>query len=288
MIIVRLIGGLGNQLFQYAYALSLAGKGYQVKLDISAFETYTLHGGYSLDYYDPSIEIATKEEIRTLTQVGPLIKLTRKLQGKKSRRVIKESNFSYDEKMLTPEDDHYLIGYFQSDKYFNHIRRELRRTLDLEHKLSDYSAAVCAEISDSPVSVSVHIRRGDYVSDKSAYTTHGVCSLDYYFTALTYFDEHYPEADFYIFSDDIDWVKHNLKVKRAHYIISQQKRFAGEDIYLMSQCDHNIVANSSFSWWGAWLNDNKAKEIIAPKQWYADPEMQRTSKTLVPDSWFRL
>lgn len=288
MVIVRLIGGLGNQLFQYAYALSLTGKGYRVKLDISEFDTYTLHGGFSLGHYGEGIEIASDAEVNAVTRVGPLSTLVRKIQGKKSRRIIKESNFSFDEKMLMPEDNHYLVGYFQSEKYFRNFREELLSSLSLEHKLSDYSQRVYADIIDSSVSVSVHIRRGDYVSDQSAYNTHGVCSLEYYFAAIQYFEECYPEVDFYIFSDDIDWIKENLKVKRAQYITSEQTRFAGEDIYLMSQCDHNIVANSSFSWWGAWLNDNSSKEVIAPQQWYADSDMQRLSKTLVPDSWVRL
>ncbi|WP_299197459.1 alpha-1,2-fucosyltransferase [uncultured Amphritea sp.] len=288
MVIVRLIGGLGNQLFQYAYALSLVGKGYQVKLDISEFDTYTLHGGYSLGHYGERIETATKDEIEQLTKSGPLEKMVRKLQGKKSRRVLKASNFSFDERMLDPEDNHYLVGYFQSEKYFENIRGELQDSLSLKHKLSDYSQRVYADIHDSPVSVSVHIRRGDYVSDQSAYNTHGVCSLNYYFSGIKYFQDRYSEVDFYVFSDDIDWVKENLRINRAQYITSEQKRFAGEDIYLMSQCDHNIVANSSFSWWGAWLNDNSRKEVIAPQQWYADPDMQRLSKSLVPDSWVRL
>lgn len=288
MVIVRLIGGLGNQLFQYAYALSLVEQGYDVKLDVSEFDTYTLHGGYSLGNYAERLEIATRNEIESVSRVGVLATVMRKLQGKKSKRVLKESNFSYDENMLSPEDMHYLVGYFQSDKYFNRIRSMLLGALSLEDSLSDYSATISSEIVSAPVSVSVHIRRGDYVSDKTAYNTHGVCSLDYYFAAIKYFEERYAEIDFYVFSDDIEWVKDNLRVKRARYITSEQKRFAGEDIYLMSQCDHNIVANSSFSWWGAWLNNSERKVVVAPEQWYVDPAMQLLSKTLIPDSWIRL
>ncbi|BBB24806.1 alpha-1,2-fucosyltransferase [Amphritea japonica] len=288
MVIVRLIGGLGNQLFQYAYALSLLEQGYDVKLDASAFESYTLHGGFGLGEYAERLEVATTEEVDMVSRVGRISTLLRKLQGKKSRRVIKESNFSYDEKMLTPEDSHYLVGYFQSELYFNKIRGELLSALDLKHKLSPYTEASYLAIADASVSVSMHIRRGDYVSDKAAHNTHGVCSLDYYYAAVTFFEERYPDVDFYIFSDDIEWVKENLNVQRAHYISSEEKRFAGEDIYLMSQCDHNIVANSSFSWWGAWLNANEDKIVVAPRQWYADSNMQRLSKTLVPDTWIRL
>jgi hypothetical protein len=161
-------------------------------------------------------------------------------------------------------------------------------TLSLKTSLSSYSATISSEIASSSVSVSVHIRRGDYLSDKAAYNTHGVCSLDYYFAAIKFFEERYAEVDFYIFSDDIQWVKENLRVKCAQYVSSEEKRFAGEDIYLMSQCDHNIVANSSFSWWGAWLNDKEHKVIMAPEQWYVDPAMQLLSKTLIPESWIRL
>ncbi|WP_417226722.1 alpha-1,2-fucosyltransferase [Amphritea sp.] len=288
MVIVRLIGGLGNQLFQYAYALSLVKKGYDVKLDTSAFDTYTLHGGYSLNHYNKLVDNASSEEVTAMTHIGFGKKLMRQLQGKKSRPVTKEANSAFDEKMLSPEDNHYLVGYFQSERYFQKIRGELLESLVLQESLSDYTKQTLDSINKSEVSVSVHIRRGDYVTNAEALKTHGVCSLDYYQQAVALVNAKFDNVSYYIFSDDIGWVKNNLIIDNAFYIDSEEERFSGEDVFLMSQCDHNVIANSSFSWWGAWLNTHVDKLIVAPKNWYADEQKQYLSKMMIPRDWVQV
>lgn len=288
MVIVRLIGGLGNQLFQYAYALSLVKKGYDVKLDISAFDTYTLHGGYSLNHYNKRVNNASPEEVTAMTHIGFGKKLMRQLQGKKSRPVAKEVNSAFDEKMLSPEDNHYLVGYFQSEKYFQQIRGELLDSLVLQEPLSSYTKNTLDRINKSEVSVSVHVRRGDYVTNAEALKTHGVCSLDYYQQAVMLINAKFDNVSYYIFSDDIDWVKDNLVIDNAFYVDSEEERFSGEDMFLMSQCNHNIIANSSFSWWGAWLNTHIDKLIVAPKNWYADEKKQYLSEMMIPRDWIQV
>ncbi|RTE67154.1 alpha-1,2-fucosyltransferase [Amphritea opalescens] len=199
MVIVRLIGGLGNQLFQYAYALSLVEKGYDVKLDISAFDTYTLHGGYSLNHYNKLVDNASSDEVAAMTHIGFGKKLIRQLQGKKSRPVAKEANSAFDEKMLSPEDNHYLVGYFQSERCFRKIRGELLESLVLQEPLSDYTKNTLDSINKSEVSVSIHIRRGDYVTNAEALKTHGICSLDYYQQSVGLVNSKFDNVSYYIF-----------------------------------------------------------------------------------------
>jgi len=136
-------------------------------------------------------------------------------------------------------------------------------------------------------SCSIHIRRGDYTSNVNS-NIHGTCSLEYYKKATEYMQNKYKDIYYYIFSDDITWVKENLKLENAVYIESEEKRIPHEDIYLMSLCSNNIIANSSFSWWGTWLNNNLNKTVIAPKRWFEDNKLHAQSQDIVCDSWIKI
>jgi len=117
---------------------------------------------------------------------------------------------------------------------------------------------------------------------------HGICSLDYYYNSMNLIEHHQGPQQYFIFSDDIDWCKSNLAINNATYVNSSEDRIPHEDIYLMSLCSNNIIANSTFSWWGAWLNNNKHKFITAPKKWFADQKLQSQSHDIVPKSWKRV
>jgi hypothetical protein len=134
----------------------------------------------------------------------------------------------------------------------------------------------------------VHIRRGDYLLNPETQKIHGVCSLSYYFEAIALLEKEFENINYFIFSDDINWVKENLHVTNAVYIESEEERIAHEDIYLMSLASHNIIANSSFSWWGAWLNQYEHKMVIAPKRWFADEVMYQQSHDIVCESWVKI
>lgn len=256
MIIVRILGGLGNQMFQYAYAKALQDKGHHVKLDISKFKKYTLHGGYHLDSFKIDLEIANS-----------LSSILGKLGIKKS---IKEKNLLFDENLKSLKGNEYLKGYFQTEKYFTEIRKILLDQFTIKSELSISTKNISKKIKTKENTCSLHIRRGDYISDKKANNVHGTCDLIYYENAMKLINEKYKNTHFFIFSDDISWAKENLKIENSIYI--DHKTIPHEDIYLMSLCKHNITANSSFSWWGAWLNKNDSKTIIAPKQWFVDKE----------------
>ncbi|WP_298883518.1 alpha-1,2-fucosyltransferase [uncultured Polaribacter sp.] len=254
MIIVRIVGGLGNQMFQYAYARALSLKGHNVTLDISKFKKYKLHGGYQLDKYKIDLNLADSFS----TFLG-------KIGLKKSK---KEKSLLFEKELKSLKGNEYLKGYFQTEKYFKEIRETLLKEFKINQPLSEQTNKIANLILTSKNSCSLHIRRGDYISDKKANSVHGTCNLEYYKNAIKIIENKYSNSSFFVFSDDLSWTKENLQIKDAVFV--DVKSIPHEDMYLMSLCNNNITANSSFSWWGAWLNQNENKTVIAPKQWFVN------------------
>jgi len=286
MIIIKIVGGLGNQMFQYAYAKSLKQKGYEVKMDISPFDTYKLHGGYQLDKYNISLQSSSVEENNKYYSNSIFTKVLRKV-GIETSKAISEKSLLFDKDFLNTEDNNYVEGYFQSEKYFKNIRNILLKEFTIKQELSNYTKKIQKNIEEAQNSCSIHIRRGDFIHEQNT-NIHGACSLDYYKKAINYIDENITNTKYFIFSDDIKWCKENLETKNAIFVDSKEKRIAHEDMYLMSLCNHNIIANSSFSWWGAWLNKHQDKTVIAPARWFADEKMQEQSQDIVCQNWVRI
>ncbi|PQJ73964.1 alpha-1,2-fucosyltransferase [Polaribacter gangjinensis] len=262
MIVVRILGGLGNQLFQYAYAKSLASKGYQVKIDISSFKNYKLHGGYQLHEFKIDLPEASKWE-SFIAKYG-------------FRIPMKEKSLLFQKRFLKPKKNAYIKGYFQTEKYFKDIRGILLKQIIVKKQLSSSTIKYLEKITIKKNTCAIHIRRGDYILDEKANKVHGVCGLNYYKEAIKLMREKCGEISFFVFSDDISWVKKNLKIKNAVYI--DHNVIPHEDMHLMSLCNHNITANSSFSWWAAWLNQHKNKIVIAPKNWFVSKENEVACK----------
>lgn len=267
MIIVRILGGLGNQMFQYAYARALSLNGYDVQLDISKFKKYKLHGGYQLDKYKIDLKPAKPLSI-FLGKVG--LKPTKK-----------EKSLLFNSDFKTLKGNEYVKGYFQTEKYFKEIRETLLSEFILKQKVSLQTQEIEQQILTSKNSCSLHIRRGDYISDEKANKVHGTCNLDYYQKAIEIINKKYFNTTFFIFSDDISWTQENLKVDKAVFV--DVKSIPHEDLYLMSVCKNNITANSSFSWWGAWLNKNEHKTVISPKNWFVEKENE-----VACENWMQL
>ena len=286
MVIVKIIGGLGNQMFQCAYAKALQQKGHEVKIDISAFETYKLHGGYQLDKYNIDLDSSIKDENDKFYKNTFFYKVLRRFGMDFSRR-IKEKSLLFDKKLLEIDDNSYLDGYFQCEKYFKDIREIILKQFTINQDISNYTKEIKNKIQNSQNSCSLHIRRGDFVNSTNI-NIHGACDIEYYKKAMKYLEEKVVNINYFIFSDDIEWVKENLAIQNAIYIDSKEKRIPHEDIYLMSLCKNNIIANSSFSWWGAWLNQNENKIVIAPKRWFADDKLESQSKDIVCESWVKI
>lgn len=290
MNIIRMTGGLGNQMFQYALYMKLKSLGKEVKFDDINEYRHDNAKPIMLSIFRISIPRATWDEINVFTDGS--MKLSNRIRRYfRGRRAIeyREEGF-FDPKVLS-FDDMYLRGYFQSEKYFEDIKEDVRElyrfpeleTMHLPDKLYQMTRGYLDEIENT-VSVSLHMRRSDSRPDEELYE--GICTEQYYEAAVQYIQERVPEAVFYIFSNEPKWVKgwvDNLVANRitedmtATEIEELRKKFvmieanteytAYLDMQLMTKCRHNIISNSSFSWWGAWLNNHPDKMVIAPDKW---------------------
>jgi hypothetical protein len=292
-VMVRLMGGLGNQLFQYAAGRRLSiWHGAEMKLDISSFQSDP-NRSYSLGCFRINAEIATPKEISRFTR-SPGNRMLRvacrafeKCRPYYRRHVMIEPGVGYDANIFRTRRDVYLAGYWQSEKYFKGIEELIRNECALTQSLSDDTRHTLDRIASVP-SVSVHIRRGDYVTVQTTNRFHGCLEKAFYTACMDRMRRIVSEAHFFIFSDDSPWavkhfgddpdvtvVTHNTTSDRCH-----------EDLFLMAHCEHSIISNSTFSWWGAWLNRNPSKIIMAPEQWCLDPRGQ--NEDLIPETWERV
>jgi len=287
------MGGLGNQLFQYTTGRALALKHQtELKLDLSFLNSdpknvYTKRE-LELHVFDISSTIVTSNELEAFYKRTFFQKIATKFFSSFPSKYFigNQKGFEYNEAFELYPDNTYLNGYWQSEKYFSSIREILLKELVIKKEMSEQCKLVKDFILNSN-SVSLHIRRGDYLSDKNANEFHGNLPLDYYYKVLAHLNGLFKDLKVFIFSDDMDWVKDNLKLtNECVYVDFNTGENSVFDMYLMSQCKHNIIANSSFSWWGAWLNQNPQKTVIAPEKWFADKNLN--IKDLIPNSWLKM
>jgi len=292
MIIANLIGGLGNQMFQYATGRALAHRhGVPLLLDASGFAHYDLRG-YELGELAIQARLATDEE---LTRAGvkpraPTLfnRVSKALGLDQPANQLKEASFTYDARIEQAKPPVYLDGYWQSDCYFADIADLLRQEFALKDPADEANGAIAARIVDAGAgAVSLHIRRGDYVNNPQTAQYHGVCSLDYYRSAVEHIAACVEAPHFFVFSDDHAWVSENFKMSYPVTLVDVNGADRGVwDMALMKACRHHIIANSSFSWWGAWLNPHADKLVVAPKCWFSGAS--HDTSDLIPASWTRL
>ena len=279
MIIVTIIGGLGNQLFQYAAGRAVALKhNTRLRLDLSGFPHYPRP--YLLDHFQIEAREASPAELQLAAGGGTV--------GTPMRKIV-EHGQSFHPEVLESGPHLFLQGYWQSPRYFEAVAAQIRADLRLRQPLSPAALATASSLAE-PGSVALHIRRGDYVTHPGAHQVHGVTGLDYYQRAMAEIETRIAFPRYFVFSDDLPWAKehlhspHPLRFIDPHDSASDSSRDY-EDLILMSQCHHQIVANSTFSWWAAWLNPRPDKQIIAPTRWFANrPEPEG----LIPLEWTRL
>jgi hypothetical protein len=286
MIIARIAGGLGNQMFQYAIAKSIAKKNSDIfKLDISFYPKQSLRK-YELNLFNIEENIATEEECVILRgSEGLWFKIRNKL-GLKVKRpdsYYKEKEIAvFDENVFKYDKNIYLDGYWQNENYFTDIRYEILNDFTLKQDISNEAKKHLENIKNIN-SISLHVRRGDYVQDTHTNKVHGICDFEYYKKAIEHIKNKVEKPMFYIFSDDISWCKENFNFLENKVFIDDTKS-ALEDLELMKHCKHNIIANSTFSWWGAWLNDNDNKIVIAPKIWWS----AKKDKNIACNKWMKI
>ena len=275
VIISHIIGGLGNQMFQYALGRCLTLKrGVRLKLDVSGFTGYKKRK-YELSAFNIQEDYANRLEILSFS-IPSL--------WRPQPRVIKREHAHFEHEILALSGDVYLKGYWQSEKYFIEIEDVIRKEFTLKNPQSGKNLEVSRLIA-SKESVSLHVRRGDYVSEKKTRDIHGVCPLGYYKRSVEYMRQMIKYPFFYIFSDDFEWVHKNLKLSNDCLCVEFNSN-SHEDLRLMSQCKHHITANSSFSWWGAWLNPRKNKIVLSPDPWFKDP--LHNPNDIIPSEWIKI
>jgi len=302
MIIVRISGGLGNQLFQYATARAISLKlNRKLLLDNTWYREIHLHDDLSnpnattlrdflLNYYNIQSRIITKIHLNWIKRL--------EIRSRNSNffKFLREgplNNFSYitidhNNYSLKSIQEHphvYLTGYWQNTDIIEDYKNQISNDLFLRHSLSANNKHYLKSIN-STTSASIHFRRGDYVRKPNMHKVHASCSNNYYYDSVNYIQQKMNNLHFFVFSDDIAWVKNNFNFNTNITFIDS----AGQDyehLYLMSQCKHQITANSTFSWWAAWLNTYPGKVIITPKYWYNDKHLENTV-IRIPNEWIRI
>jgi hypothetical protein len=287
MVIVRLMGGLGNQLFQYAAGRALAHRhGVALKLDLAGFTSNPLRG-YALAAFDVTAGIATAEEAARLysrTLAGRVRRRLERLLPTHRRRYYLEPLARRHTGPVPLGPDVYLHGYWQTEKHFESIAPLLRKELALRDGQTFERRPLVRTVGDED-SVSLHVRRGDYVGTPRSAALHGTCSLEYYRAALAAIEARVPRPRLFVFSDDPEWARAELDLGHPTTHVSGGGLSDAEELVLMSRCRHHVVANSSFSWWGAWLDARPGGIVVAPRRWLADPS--RRTRDLLPSAWLQ-
>ncbi len=296
MITVFLRGGLGNQMFQYALGLNLAKKNKTGLVIDTTFlndrfprKQFTRRT-YDLGVFDAAPRLTALSKVSDAVLVpgvwlGLDLALIAAKKGLGIQRLIKEKNDSmFDPDVLRAPANSVLWGYWQNEKYFAEIGDDVRAAFRFKNPLIGDAAALAEKIR-SCNSVSLHVRRGDYLLPKYV-KEYGAMDVSYYDRAVRYIAERVPDTRVFVFSDDPGWVAKNLKLTVPAIYLDYATAGPKNSFHLelMSFCRHNIIMNSSFSWWGAWLNRNPGKIVVAPKQWHADV----LSDDVAPASWVRM
>ena len=295
MITSQLTGGLGNQMFQFALGrvVSLRNN-VTLKLDISSFTSslaIDTPRQYELDVFKVSAELASEQECKSLGLPNPVtLTLNRYLHTQLNpypKSLIREGSHRYHPEIFNRAGDIYLSGYWQTEKYYTGYEKIIRQDFSRRTHPTSAKNRLLRHQIEGCTSVSIHVRRGDYVTNPAANAFHGTCDLGYYHRAMKHVEQYVKNPTYFVFSDDAEWAaKHIVSSHKTVYISHNTGHAAHEDMRLMASCHHNIIANSSFSWWGAWLNDNPGKIVIAPKKWFRDKKT--STKDLIPITWVQL
>ena len=274
MKIVKIIGGLGNQMFQFALyeALRKQFPEERVLVDLHCFNGYHKHRGFEIPrIFDVTYEEANWKEVAKMAYPYPNFQSWRigsRILPCRETMFKEDTHYAFEPTALTREGDTYFDGYWQHEENFITIREDILKTFTFpifEDQRNQKTASLITEKN----SCAIHIRRGDYVTDK---LFRDICDLDYYQKSIQRMKETANPEVFCIFSDDVAWCREHLTAilrrDETIYIDWNTGENSFQDMHLMTLCHHQIIANSSFSWWGAWLNTHQDKVVIAPRKWW--------------------
>jgi hypothetical protein len=296
MIVVRLMGGLGNQMFQYALGRRLAlERGVPLRVDLGWFAEVHERGvdtvrEYMLEGWRVAAQAASAEDLARFDtaalsagRVGRLLR--RILPAWQSAAVIYERGPAFDPRALRTKASAYLHGFWQSERYFDSIAPALRAEFVLAEPACAYIAEL-VEYAADPSTVSLHVRRGDYAHNPATHAFHGLCSPEYYAAAAALVAAKVPSPRFLVFSDEPDWAREHLRLGWPARVVEHAPGSSPhQEMWLMSRCAHHVIANSSFSWWGAWLRPAPGKTVVAPRRWFRDPSLDSPDR--LPGTWLR-
>jgi len=282
MIIARLQGGLGNQMFQYAAAKSLASH-HKVPFKLEAITSLNKDRKreLSLSAFDAPFSIASPHEVKKFIPIPKLYRHIPAIFRAMTKNIYAEKHFHFDPAFFELGSEIFIDGFWQSPKYFEKIQEEIRRDFVIKKEFITHLSNKISELH-AVNSIGVHIRRGDLLNPKTA-AFHGVLPREYYYKGIELLSKEMQDPFFYFFSDDVEWVRSNIDLPNRSEIISLSSI---EDFYLLSNCRNNIIANSSFSWWAGWLNANSRKTVVAPKHWFAVTSINTSD--LIPPNWIRI
>ena len=262
-------GRLGNQMFQYAFARAASIRnGAPFKLDLTWFDLRRRHRDYGLNRFNIIEEVATREEIAHLLHADRgrlarrLLLIADKFRPPRRRCFVQEDLSRFDRTLLAVGPNAYVFGYFGSERYFADAAEIIRREFTLRREADQKNAELIRRIARSNA-VCLSVRRGDFVASP----LYDVCGPDYFQRAAAAIAERVAEPHFFMFSDDNEWLRRNLKLNYAHTFVTYNHPDFYEDLRLMNFCKHYVIPNSSFSWWGAWLTRNPGGVTIAPDRW---------------------
>jgi len=299
MIIVRLRGGLGNQLFQYAAAYALASH-YGAELKGDAY-TYSKHKYRKLELkkFRIGYKEASRKEVHQFTGSNPLVRYFNKQENYlRCPMVFAQPHYHFYEDFFQLPSSIYLSGYFQSEKYFKTVEDEIRKMYLLNDTWDTQNEDIILRMKET-TSVAIHVRKGDYSSNTSYASFFGQLDDNYYKSAISRMKEKFHQPQFFFFSDNIEMCRKTFSyVEHATFVSHNQGDNSFKDLLLMSSCHHQIIANSTFSWWAAWLNSSSDKLVIAPKRWFNKeystlrlpvyPARLYNTKDLIPPDWVKL
>lgn len=278
MVIVQLAGGLGNQMFQYALYLQLKSLGREVKVDDVSGFVEDIQRDPALAPFGVTYERPTKKELQKMldSSMLPWQRVRRRLFGRHKKSYFEAS------KLFVPEvltwDDIYLEGYWQTEQYFQAVENQVREAYDTDRLIHwlqregrwSQSAAQYLQEINNECSVSIHVRRGDYLTPENQALFGGICTDAYYIEGIRRMRELYPRCKFYLFCNDKEWESGGTwkadGIERV-MLSGGQRDIDYAEFVLMSRCKHHILANSSFSWWASYLNPNQEKTVLAPDRW---------------------
>ena len=290
MKIVKILGGLGNQMFQFALYKSLQQRfpEERVLIDLHCFNGYKKHRGFEIGkVFEADYEAANWFEVARIAYPYPNFqtwRISSRLLPVRKTMLKEKPDFTFEPTALTRTQSTYYDGYWQHEDYFKDVRDVILKTFNFP-VFTDERNLQAAERLQNSNSIAIHVRRGDYTHDK---LFHDICGLSYYERAISRMRQTTDCELFCVFSDDMAWSRQHIAplLEGRPVIYADWNRGADtvQDIHLMSLCRHFVIANSTFSWWGAWLNQNPEKQVIAPQKWLHIPNTQSP----VPDTWTRI